>query len=196
MDMPRTPGRKRTGLHEVPATGDSVFLGKDVTPNEGMRRERRANATNEQGVELKAMGALLPKPRPALKRERKRDAPAIEVMRERVATALNTILLLDGDWPAGHRSSMPEPVRHVMEAYGRASVGRLRVPPSPARISEAEALIPLLYTLEAEPRQIVCMAALGYSWGRIGREMGMNWRTAKKRERKGVEALIAEERKA
>ena len=194
MSKPKT-NRTKSGYHDVPATGDSVFLGKDVFPNESVRRKRLANDTNEQGVELKAQGPMPPKQPVTAKVERRRDPPAIEVMRERVATALGTILLLDGDWPAGHQSSMPEPVRHVMEAYGRATVGRLRVKPSPARITEAEALVPLLYTLEDEARQIVCMAALGYSWGRIGAEMAIDWRTAKKRERKGIEALIAEERK-
>ena len=37
MTKPKTI-RSKSGYHDVPATGDSVFLGKDVFPSESVRR--------------------------------------------------------------------------------------------------------------------------------------------------------------
>ncbi len=40
-----------------------------------------------------------------------------ELVTERIAEAMRTLARLKGEWPAGYRSSMPEPVRTERDAW-------------------------------------------------------------------------------
>ena len=190
MSKPKTI-RSKSGYHDVAATGSQVFLGKDVFPSESVRRQRLANDTNEQGVELKAIGPMPPKERPKARAATTPDPEPVEAMREAVETALRTIMLLDGDWPKGDQGKwhLPLPIRTFHEGYGRQPVARVRVQPSARRISEADAMLPRLYALPHEEKLAVVMRALGWPWRVVALELACDWRKAKNVERAGLQRL-------
>lgn len=176
----------KSGLVET-QMGNQVFVGS-ATRKQARKASNRA--VDGLGCEL----PLNPSPnvRPASAAKSERPVSILDIMRERVETAMRTIMLLNGEWPQEYGSSMPAPLREFMEAYGREDARPVRLRPSPKRISEAEALIPLLYRLDKPERTAVVMRGLGKPWRAIGLELACDWRKAKKLEMRGLAALVTE----
>ncbi len=99
-----------------------------------------------------------------------------DAVRARVAEALQTLRRLrlpKGAFPARLRSTLPLPVAEASDAVPDAPQTRPS-PPSAAAIQRMDETLPWLYRVgDPRRRQALCLRAMGLSWRRVARAVGV-----------------------